>query len=281
MSPPVERVQRLIWEEFRLLGWTYDIDGCRRLAESLASDPSCNAGSLALSFSPYSLASPAPTRAEIVKMIERVRGSIRIAVTEVRSSLKLLFIAAGPLDAERLRLAAEHRDVRAALRNSTFRDDTAMEEALAARPTDLIEELNRFRPSVLHISGHGNSSGIALEDSAGLASEISTAQIASLVATADPALRLVVLNSCESAAQAEPITQHVDASIGMAVSIGDDAARTFAVQLYGSLSEGVPLSRAFEQAKLQLSLAGFSEDQTPQLYMKSGVNADQIRFTSI
>jgi hypothetical protein len=109
---------------------------------------------------------------------------------------------------------------------------------------------------------------------------ITTDQLTELVALADPALRLVVLNSCDSASQAEPVSTKVDAAIGMTRSIGDEAARTFAVQLYGSLGEGVPLHRAFEQARLQVGLTGLTEEKTPQLYVRSGVDATALHLAS-
>jgi hypothetical protein len=71
---------------------------------------------------------------------------------------------------------------------------------------------------------------------------------------------------------------HVDAAIGMTRSIGDTAAREFSAQLYSSLAEGVALGRAFEQARLQVAFAGSSEDQTPELFLRSGVRADSVTF---
>jgi hypothetical protein len=192
--------------------------------------------------------------------------------------MKLLFVAAGPRDETRLRLDAEHRDIKARLRASTARDQTVIETALAARPTDLVDELNRFQPTILHLSGHGGPTGIALEGASGNATELTTEQLLSLIRVSNPGLRLVVLNTCESARQAQPITTHVDAAIGMTRAIGDDAARTFSSQLYSSLAEGVPLERAFEQAKLQISLAGFDEEETPSLFVGDNVVPTELVF---
>jgi hypothetical protein len=194
--------------------------------------------------------------------------------------MRVLFVAAGPADEPRLRLDAEHREVKSRIRSASARSDVVIETAFAARPTDLIDELNRFRPTVLHLAGHGGPTGIALEDEAGKASDVTTDQFVRLVAFADPVLRLVVLNTCESANQAAPIVDHIDAAIGMTRTVGDDAARAFAAQLYSSLAEGVPLERAFEQARLQISLAGFHEDKTPALFVRRGTRASDLTFTS-
>ena len=77
-----------------------------------------------------------------------------------------------------------------------------------------------------------------------------------------------------------PIAAHVDAAIGMTREIGDEAARLFSAQLYSSLAERVPLDRAFEQAKLQVSLGGFDEDKTPILFVRSGLSAGDMFFVA-
>jgi hypothetical protein len=115
-----------------------------------------------------------------------------------------------------------------------------------------------------------------MEDEAGQTAEMTTDQLVRVVRVARPAPRLVVLNTCDSANQAQPIVQFVEAAIGMTQGIGDDAARAFASQLYSSIGEGQPLGIAFEQARLQVSLAGIPEDQTPALFTREGIDPNTI-----
>ena len=222
------------------------------------------------------LARARATRGQLASAIEAALARYESTGPEVR--MKLLFLAAGPMDEQRLRLAAEHRDIKERLRSSSARAQIDVEESLAARPTDLVDQLNRARPNVFHLAGHGGPIGLTLEDDHGNAVDVMTDQLLPLVSSADENLRLVVLNSCESAHQAAPIVQYVDAAIGMTRTIGDEAARVFATQLYSSLGEGVALSRAFRQAQLQISLAGIPEDQTPKLFVRSGHSADNMVF---
>ena len=56
--------------------------------------------------------------------------------------------------------------------------------------------------------------------------------------------------------------------------------RVFSAQLYSSLAEGVPLERAFEQAKLQVDLAGLDGDKAPILFTRRGVSATDLVFLS-
>ena len=39
------------------------------------------------------------------------------------------------------------------------------------------------------------------------------------------------------------------------------------------------MDRAFNQAALQISVAGLAEDRTPKLFVRDGVSAADIRFT--
>ena len=49
-------------------------------------------------------------------------------------------------------------------------------------------------------------------------------------------------------------------------------------QLYPSLAEGVPIGRAFDQACLQVSLAGLSGDDTPDLFVRGGLDPNDLVF---
>lgn len=282
-EPKAALVQRLIAAEFERRGWEYDLNVGRQLAEAIEVGSHRDASSLAKLVPRDFLAKARASRSEVTAAVTRVleleaqsqRGMLRPA-----SGMRVLFVAAGPEDEARLRLDAEHRDIRNRIRSSTGREQVVLEAALAARPADLIDELNRLRPTILHLAGHGGPTGIALEDENGHAVDVTTDQLSHLVASADPALRVVVLNSCESSRQAAPLVEYVDSAIGMTREIGDDAARVFAAQLYSSMAEGVALPRAFEQARLQVNLVGLDEDQTPRLFTRRGISGDDLVFVS-
>jgi hypothetical protein len=67
-------------------------------------------------------------------------------------------------------------------------------------------------------------------------------------------LRIVFLNFCHSLPIAEEIRDVVDCVIGTTGAIPDQAARFFAAQFYGSLSDGRTIREAFDRATLQLRL---------------------------
>lgn len=273
-------LQRRLAAEFSRRGWEYDLTVAPGLVDEILDGRETNPAALArkvpVAFRSHNHASTQ----DVADAIERALSGVRKDAVARATPMRLLFLAAGPLDETRLRLDAEHRDIRDRIRAATARDQVLVEFAGAVRPTDLIDALNRFQPTIVHLAGHGGPTGVALEDDEGMAADVTTNQLVRLVDSADDSLRLVVLNTCESASQAKPIASVVDSAIGMTRSIGDEAARTFASQLYSSLAEGVDLDRAFAQARLQISLAGLPEDTTPAMYVRQGIDSKNLRFTA-
>jgi hypothetical protein len=54
------------------------------------------------------------------------------------------------------------------------------------------------------------------------------------------------------------------------------AARVFAAQFYSAIGFGRSVQNAFDQAKLQLVLQGIDEDKIPQLFVRAGIDANEI-----
>ena len=99
-----------------------------------------------------------------------------------------------------------------------------------------------------------------------------------IVKLAGKQLKIVVLNACESSKMAASLTDVVDVTIGMNMSIGDNAARAFAVQLYSSIGENIPIGLAFEQAKFAISANGISEADTPVLHYRKGIHPEKYQL---
>src|SRR5215213_6838065 len=69
----------------------------------------------------------------------------------------ILFLAANPLGTDRLAIDREARAIQAELDRSGFRDRFELVTRWAAEPLDLLRELRRLKPAVVHFSGHGTS----------------------------------------------------------------------------------------------------------------------------
>ena len=88
--------------------------------------------------------------------------------------------------------------------------------------------------------------------------------------------RLHEIERCFSNEQAKAIVEYVDTAIGMNDSIGDRAAQVFAAQFYSAIGFGLSVSAAFNQAKAALMLEGIPEENTPELFVKDGLEAKEV-----
>ena len=199
--------------------------------------------------------------------------------------IRVLFLAADPFDPAdpagqrqpRLRLDEEIRDVTARIRASEYRDSVELISAWAARPQDLLQALNEYRPQVVHFSGHGTEDGeVVFLGPDGSPKPVSRGAVVEVMKTAGDEIRLVVFNSCFSSAQAEAVTRHVDAAIGMSDEVGDEAARVFAAQFYSALGFGHSVGKAFGQARAALMMEGIPEEDVPRLYVREGLDAGEV-----
>ena len=164
------------------------------------------------------------------------------------------------------------------MRAITDRDKIHIDTIPAVELKDFSNAFNRYKPNILHISSHGNQECIALENEKGDAIAVDDDTLMNIVKLAGKQLKIVVLNACESSKMAASLTDVVDIAIGMNVSIGDDAARAFAVQLYSSIGENIPIGLAFEQAKFAISANGISEADAPVLHYRKGIHPEKYQL---
>lgn len=217
-------------------------------------------------------------RQDIVPVLDRVLHEKDILQLDTSSPIKLLFTYSTPSDVLPLRLGTEEKQIKEALRAITDRDKIHIDTIPAVELKDFSNAFNRYKPNILHISSHGNQECIALENEKGDAIAVDDDTLMNIVKLAGKQLKIVVLNACESSKMAASLTDVVDIAIGMNVSIGDDAARAFAVQLYSSIGENIPIGLAFEQAKFAISANGISEADAPVLHYRKGIHPEKYQL---
>lgn len=194
----------------------------------------------------------------------------------MNQSLKVLFLSSNPKNISRIRLDEELREVDERIRLGNCRDQIELIPHFAVRPRDLAQALLRHQPHIVHFSGHGSpADGIILEDNNGQTKFVSADALANLFAVIKDNLRVVLLNACFSALQAEGIRQVVDCTIGMQKAIGDQSAIAFSAAFYEGLAYGRSLKEAFGLGVTALMMDRPGESQTPVLLMKEGVEAAQ------
>ncbi|WP_313929254.1 CHAT domain-containing protein [Pseudoxanthomonas sp.] len=194
----------------------------------------------------------------------------------MNSSSTILFLAASPEGEVKLALDREAREIREKIRGAEHRETLHFRTEWAVRPDDLLQYLNEFKPQAVHFSGHGGASEIFLNDESGHAQPVSRQALRALFGLHRKTVRLVVLNACFSKEQAQAIVEEVDCAVGMDSEIGDAAAIVFAAAFYRKLGFGASVADAFAEGRVALMLQGIPEETTPQLLVKSGVDASQV-----
>lgn len=193
------------------------------------------------------------------------------------SSISVLFLASNPLDQQQLRLDEEARLIAEMIRKSEHRDAVRLESRWAVRPLDVLQAINECKPSIVHFSGHGSSRDeIVFQDASGNTKLVTKEAIVQTMVAGSDDIQLVFFNTCYSRNQAEAVVAHVPAAIGMNTSIGDDAARVFAAQFYSAVGFGHSVGRAFGQARAALMLEGIPEEDTPELFLAVGLDAEDL-----
>jgi hypothetical protein len=182
------------------------------------------------------------------------------------AEITVLFLASSPENEAQLRLDKEIREIEIRLRATEYRESIRFVPKVARQLTDLIQDLNEVVPDIVHFSGHGSQTELAFENAEGRAQPLTNEMLGVLLAATSDRIRLVVFNSCQSAAQAELATEYVSFAIGMATNVEDERAKTFAAQFYNSLGFGKTLAEAFDQGKAQVTLTHGAGGEIPQLF---------------
>jgi hypothetical protein len=211
------------------------------------------------------------------ELLHRKTMSAIEKLSQLPEEITVLFMASNPLDQPQLRLDEEVRAINEMIRKSKHRDSVRLESRWAVRPLDVLQALNELRPGVIHFSAHGSDQDeIVFQNNEGQAKFVSKEAIVQTMAAASGEIRLVFFNTCYSRNQAEAVVKHVPAAIGMTTAIGDTAARVFAAQFYSAIGFGLSIKQAFDQAKAALLLEGIREEDTPELFVAEGVDADTL-----
>lgn len=180
--------------------------------------------------------------------------------------ISVLFLAADPTDASRLRIGEEAREIQEKLQLARLRDRFELHLRMSVRPEDLSQSLLDVKPNIVHFSGHGTgTSALCFEDKIGKTHLISPDALAALFEQFADQVSCVILNACYSEGQANAVAKHINYVIGMNKAIGDKAAIAFAIGLYQALGAGRSIEEAYKLGCVQIRLQGISEYLTPVL----------------
>jgi hypothetical protein len=223
---------------------------------------------------------------------ERHRIHDRLSATEAKADaalrklaapkpekLRVLMLGASPEGD--LRVGREQAKIRRAVERALHREQIELDVRTAATSDDLLDGIARFRPHVVHFSGHGEDQLIGFEadlDEHHVGVVVTADAFASACAATDTPPTLVVLNACESMPAAERlVARFAPLAIGMAGEIDDSDAITYATGLYASIANGQSINSAHMAGKAAVELAG-GEYELPVLAAASDVNPAAVKL---
>ncbi|XLD98830.1 CHAT domain-containing protein [Streptomyces sp. 184] len=154
------------------------------------------------------------------------------------------------------------------MERALHRDLVELDAYPAATAEHLLDGLVRFRPHVVHFSGHSAQGLIYFEQDVDPHHEeaiVTAKAFARAIAAADDPPLLVLLNSCHSAAQAKKLLDTVPFAIGMSDSIADTDAITFAARFHTSVADGQSIQAAHALGQAAVELAGLPDHDLPTL----------------
>jgi hypothetical protein len=187
--------------------------------------------------------------------------------------LRILILAANPVNTPRLKLETEHRLLRNRMRDNVEAGTCEILAEWAARLNDVQDALKTYRPHIVHFAGHADDGGICLEGDEGECRPVSRGELSLLLNSSKDQLRLVTLNACSSVAQVEKIGQLVDYILGTASPVEDDAAVRFTAHFYEAVATGSTVREAFHKAQGKLAAGGDkSQADGYRLLVRPGVD---------
>jgi hypothetical protein len=220
-------------------------------------------------------------RARTAALLSASESRLSQQISEIRAPkperLRILYVTASPEGD--LRVDKEIRRVKIGVQAATHRDLVTIETLPAATPSDLLEALGRFRPHVVHFSGHAGPDVLAFDtDSVGdnPGQVVSADAFARAMGAVDEPPILVVLNACDSETQLEGLLTVVPIAIGMSDSIGDADAMAFAARFYTAIADGQSVHSAWALARVQMEFDGLADADLPVLGSRPDVDPSLV-----
>jgi hypothetical protein len=189
----------------------------------------------------------------------------------------ILFLAANPTGTTQVALDREARAIQVELERTTFRERFELVTRWAVEPLDLLREMRRLKPTVVHFSGHGGQQGLGFHSEGGAGLQVvSTDALQETFGAAGSSVKIVVLSACFSTSHAQALLAHVDCVVGTNGSLLDEVARNFAIGFYGACGDQQSVAVAFKQGSAAISLSGLRGVDRPELMTRPGVDASKL-----
>jgi hypothetical protein len=186
--------------------------------------------------------------------------------------IRILFLSSNPWTTSRILVDEESREIFEKIHEGPYRDRFELHNHAAIRPFDLQKLLLKYRPHIVHFSGHGSKGHkLILGGTHGRGKTVDQQGLSDVFALYNKHVRLVLLNACFTKAQARSISEVVNYSIGTGSGIGDKVGVAFAGAFYRALAFGKCVRDAFESARAELALTKIPRSRGIELFIRNGL----------
>jgi hypothetical protein len=187
--------------------------------------------------------------------------------TSATTKQAILYIAASPKNVATLQVDHEFKKIKAVLEAGTQRDQfELLLPLLSVTLEDFLQARHRFKPAVIHFSGHGLEEGLLFATSQNVFQVIPTEILADVFKGMEAYTKIVVLNACYASSQAKIISQNGIYVMGMNAPVTDDAALYLSENFYRFLADGQQAEEAFHNIRSLVQLNFPEEAKTLEMW---------------
>ena len=179
----------------------------------------------------------------------------------------ILYISAAPTNVDTVQVDFEFKKIKASLEGGLNRDEfKLLSPLMAVSLQDFLQAKHRYKPAIIHFSGHGLQDGLMFATSENVFQIIPTELLREVFKGIEAYAKLIVLNACYSSAQAKILSEKGIYVLGMNVPVTDTAAIDLADNLYRFISDGQTTEEAFVNVKILIALNFPAEAETLEMW---------------
>ncbi|HWA05157.1 MAG TPA: hypothetical protein VG961_01320 [Ignavibacteria bacterium] len=182
--------------------------------------------------------------------------------------LKILLFASDPVKGSKLNIAREVKGIEYSLNESLLRGSAELKVVWNTGPEDILFEICRYHPRIVHFSGMSTSRGLILHAGNNKSRLLDFSRFVKILNMVKDEVELLFLNSCFSSARSKTIINEIEHLIALNGYADDKAAALFPGFFYRYLFWGYPPGKSLELAKTELLLRDIRTGYEPEYIAK-------------
>lgn len=182
------------------------------------------------------------------------------------TKVKILAITSNPDDSSNIRSDRIFRAIKKGIQKAEKSDHFEIEIEPAASLDSFSIAIEKYKPDILHLIGHGSKLSPFVFESPSGGREYSEAEIiANQIKQYANNIKGVIITACDSYILAKKISEKIYFSFGKDGNLNKDIAATFTQWLYYYLAEENSIDQASKKTALKLANHSISKKQLPEL----------------